>query len=101
MARDRPSSYGVGWRFYRSAGACPPRALECANDVNNGWRDTCLCTKDARRTPCEQQKMLEMELKVLQHQLLEMAGIAERMLHQAVESVLTRDEVSRACRYRN
>ena len=38
-------------------------------------------------------KMLEMELKVLQHQLLEMAGIAERMLHQAVESVLTRDEV--------
>ncbi len=37
--------------------------------------------------------MLETELKVLQHQLLEMAGIAERMLHQAVESVLTRDEV--------
>lgn len=37
--------------------------------------------------------MLETELKVLQHQLLEMAGIAERMLHQAVESVLTRKEV--------
>ncbi len=37
--------------------------------------------------------MLEMELKVLQHQLLEMAGITERMLHQAVQSVLTRDEV--------
>ena len=52
MARDRPSPYGEGdgvfYRsagdrffhrptekrpvFYRSAGACPPRALECANN---------------------------------------------------------------------
>ena len=33
MARDRPSPYGEGWRFfYRSAGACPPRTLECADD---------------------------------------------------------------------
>ena len=37
--------------------------------------------------------MLETELKVLQHQLLEMAGLAEQMLRQAVESVLTRDAV--------
>ena len=34
MARDRPSPYGEGEGLfsYRSAGACPPRALECAND---------------------------------------------------------------------
>ena len=31
MARDRPSPYGEGGVFYRSAGACPPRALECAD----------------------------------------------------------------------
>jgi len=37
--------------------------------------------------------MLETELRVLQHQLLEMAGLAEQMLRQAVESVLTRDAV--------
>lgn len=35
--------------------------------------------------------MLETELKMLQHQLLEMAGLAEQMLRQAVESILTRD----------
>ncbi len=46
----------------------------------------------AERIP-KDKSMLEMELRVLQHQLLEMAGIAERMLHQAVESVLARDEV--------
>ena len=41
MARDRPSPYGEGEavRFakkpsrYRSAGACPPRALDCADDI--------------------------------------------------------------------
>ena len=27
MARDRPSPYGKACRFYRSAGACPPRSL--------------------------------------------------------------------------
>ena len=34
MARDRPSPYGAGAFFYRSAGACPPRALDssCASD---------------------------------------------------------------------
>ena len=33
MARDRPSPYGEGGDvFYRSAGACPPRSLECADD---------------------------------------------------------------------
>ena len=33
MARDRPSPYGEGVTFlYRSAGACPPRVLDCAND---------------------------------------------------------------------
>ena len=32
MARDRPSPYGEGGIFYRSAGACPPRALDCADD---------------------------------------------------------------------
>ncbi len=37
--------------------------------------------------------MLETEIKVLQHQLLEMTGITERMLQQALQSVLTRDEV--------
>ena len=32
MARDRPSPYGEGPFFFRSAGACPPRALNCADD---------------------------------------------------------------------
>ena len=32
MARDRPSPYGEGPFFYRSAGACPPRMLESADD---------------------------------------------------------------------
>ena len=28
LARDRPSPYGEGWRFfYRRAGACPPRSF--------------------------------------------------------------------------
>ena len=36
--------------------------------------------------------MLQAEIKTLQHKLLEMAGLAEQMLRQAVESVLTRDE---------
>ena len=37
--------------------------------------------------------MLANEIKDLQHELLEMAGLAEQMLSQAIESVLTRDEV--------
>ena len=37
--------------------------------------------------------MLANEIKDLQHELLEMAGLAEQMLRQAIESVLTRDEV--------
>lgn len=36
--------------------------------------------------------MLVNEIKDLQHELLEMAGLAEQMLCQAIESVLTRDE---------
>ena len=38
VARDRPSPYGEGVAFfYRSAGACPPRALKCAcTDVGEG-----------------------------------------------------------------
>ena len=36
--------------------------------------------------------MLQAEIKNLQHKLLEMAGLAEQMLRQAIESVLTRDE---------
>ena len=36
--------------------------------------------------------MLQAEIKTLQHTLLEMAGLAEQMLRQAIESVLTRDE---------
>ena len=36
--------------------------------------------------------MLANEIKDLQHELLEMAGLAEQMLRQAIESVLTRDE---------
>ena len=36
--------------------------------------------------------MLQAEIKTLQHRLLEMGGLAEQMLRQAVESVLTRDE---------
>ena len=36
--------------------------------------------------------MLQAEIRTLQHKLLEMAGLAEQMLRQAVESVLTRDE---------
>ena len=32
MARDRPSPYDEGGVFYRSAGACPPRVLECADN---------------------------------------------------------------------
>lgn len=36
--------------------------------------------------------MLQAEIKTLQHKLLEMAGLAEQMLRQAIESVLTRDE---------
>ena len=35
--------------------------------------------------------MLEHEITGLQHKLLEMAGLAEQMLRQAIESVLTRD----------
>ena len=35
--------------------------------------------------------MLEHEIKGLQHKILEMAGLAEQMLRQAIESVLTRD----------
>ena len=38
------------------------------------------------------QHYLETELKALQHQLLKMGGIAENMLHDAVQSVLNRDE---------
>ncbi|MDE0637612.1 MAG: phosphate signaling complex protein PhoU [Candidatus Poribacteria bacterium] len=38
------------------------------------------------------QHYLESELKALQHQLLKMGGIAENMLRDAVESVLSRDE---------
>ena len=30
MARDRPSPYGEGAVFYRSAGACPPRSNRCS-----------------------------------------------------------------------
>lgn len=37
------------------------------------------------------QHYLESELKVLQHQLLKMGGIAENMLRDAVQSVLNRD----------
>lgn len=37
--------------------------------------------------------MLQAEIKTLQHRLLEMGGLAEQMLRQAVESVLTRDEM--------
>ena len=36
--------------------------------------------------------MLEHEIKGLQHKLLEMAGLVEQMLRQAIESVLTRDK---------
>ena len=36
--------------------------------------------------------MLANEIKDLQHELLEMAGLAEQMLRQAIESVLMRDE---------
>ncbi len=36
--------------------------------------------------------MLQAEIKTLQYKLLEMGGLAEQMLRQAVESVLTRDE---------
>lgn len=36
--------------------------------------------------------MLQAEIKNLQHKLLEMGGLAEQMLRQAVDSVLTRDE---------
>ena len=36
--------------------------------------------------------MLQAEIKNLQHKLLEMAGLAEQMLRQAIESVLTRNE---------
>ena len=36
--------------------------------------------------------MLEHEITGLQHKLLEMAGLSEQMLRQAVESVLTRDK---------
>ncbi|MXY99360.1 phosphate signaling complex protein PhoU [Candidatus Poribacteria bacterium] len=36
--------------------------------------------------------MLQAEIKTLQHKLLEMGGLAEQMLRQAVESVLARDE---------
>ena len=36
--------------------------------------------------------MLQSEIKTLQHKILEMGGLAEQMLRQAVESVLTRDE---------
>ena len=35
--------------------------------------------------------MLEHEIKGLQHKILEMAGLAEQMLRQSIESVLTRD----------
>ena len=35
--------------------------------------------------------MLENEIKGLQHKILEMAGLAEQMLRQAIESILTRD----------
>ena len=35
--------------------------------------------------------MLEHEITGLQHKILEMAGLAEQMLRQAIESVLTRD----------
>ena len=36
--------------------------------------------------------MLQAEIKTLQHKLLEMAGLAEQMFRQAIESVLERDE---------
>ena len=32
--------------------------------------------------------MLQAEIRTLQHKLLEMAGLAEQMLRQAIESVL-------------
>lgn len=38
------------------------------------------------------QNYLESELKTLQHQLLKMGGIAENMLREAIQSVLTRNE---------
>ena len=38
------------------------------------------------------QHYLESEIKTLQHQLLKMGGIAENMLRDAVQSVLSRDE---------
>ena len=47
MARDRPSPYGEGGVFNRSAGACPPRALDCAND-GEGHPLACAC---GRRGP--------------------------------------------------
>ena len=37
--------------------------------------------------------MLENEIRTLQYKLLEMAGLTEQMLREAIESVLTRDEV--------
>ena len=43
MARDRPSPYGEGGAFFaRSAGACPPRSLECA-DAGEGHPLGCAC----------------------------------------------------------
>ena len=36
--------------------------------------------------------MLQAEIRTLQHKLLEMAGLAEQMLRQAIESVLMRDD---------
>ena len=36
--------------------------------------------------------MLQAEIRTLQHKLLEMAGLAEQMFRQAVESILARDE---------
>ena len=38
--------------------------------------------------------MLEHEIKELQYKILEMAGFAEQMLRQAIESILTRDSES-------
>lgn len=37
------------------------------------------------------QNMLEHEIRELQHKILEMAGLTEQMLRQAIESILTRD----------
>ena len=51
MARDRPSPYGEkGFFSIRSAGACPPRALECA-DTHDGEGNPLACACGNLRGP--------------------------------------------------